>query len=254
VPATIAEFENGTVRWWDEQSLPADDLFVKEAASLCGAGAALWRFDAATATWRNAEQAGVTALALEHRLSEESRQAPLLLQRRVCNHPEITDLGLCGLCTVRVVTIRSPADPSPSILLAAFRMPGPGREADNFTIGGFAAPVDLHAGVLGPAVVKDVAMTHIDMPRHPISGGRIEGRRLPLWEAVERLALTAHGQFSEFPSVGWDIAITADGPLLVEGNYNWGVVFSQQVGSRPLGSTSFPEHLLSWLGGDANGD
>src|SRR5687767_815580 len=45
VPETLAEFEGGTVRWWCSGQLPRCDLFSKEAASLCGAGAARWEFD-----------------------------------------------------------------------------------------------------------------------------------------------------------------------------------------------------------------
>jgi hypothetical protein len=53
--------------------------------------------------------------------------------------------------------------------------------------------------------------------------------------------------FPGFPSIGWDIAITPIGPVLIEGNYNWDVVLAQQAGSRPLGGTAFPDRFLSWL-------
>jgi hypothetical protein len=68
-----------------------------------------------------------------------------------------------------------------------------------------------------------------------------------MWDAVLALAISAHRVFSQFPSVGWDVAITSDGPVLMEGNYDWGVNLVQQPGERPLGATAYPEHILSWL-------
>ena len=60
------------------------------------------------------------------------------------------------------------------------------------------------------------------------------------------LTLDAHRIFPDFPSVGWDIAIAPTGPILIEGNHNWGAVLAQQPGSRPLGKTAFPNHFISW--------
>jgi hypothetical protein len=70
---------------------------------------------------------------------------------------------------------------------------------------------------------------------------------LPEWRQVMELALAAHTAFPEFPSIGWDIAITPSGVVLIEANYNWDVVLAQQPACCGLGATSFLEHYFSWV-------
>jgi hypothetical protein len=54
--------------------------------------------------------------------------------------------------------------------------------------------------------------------KHPTTGAQIEGTRLPFWEELRSLAIRAHEAFADRVIVGWDIAIDADGPIVVEGN------------------------------------
>src|SRR5205814_2368486 len=53
---------------------------------------------------------------------------------------------------------------------------------------------------------------------HPTTYARIEGARLPFWEKTKRLAVQAHALFSDRLAIGWDIAITGEGPVIIEGN------------------------------------
>lgn len=245
---TIADFSEGQVRWWAGNSLPTVDLFAKEAQAMCGQGAMSWRWNGSG--WVD-EESGATydEARLLARLAQLSKQAPYIVQQRLSNHPELRDLSPVGLCTVRVVTVRSPSDDAPRILLCAFRIPKSGDIADNFARGGVACSIDVQTGVLGLAVLKDLHHAHLDLERHPDNGARITGRTLPCWDEVKALALRAHRCFPQFPSIGWDVAIADRGPLLLEANYNWDSVLAQQVGCCPLGATEWPGHLLAWING-----
>lgn len=245
VADTIAEFADGAVRWWTGESLPAVDLFAKEAEAMCGQGAMSWSWNGSG--WVDEEStAAYDEQALLARLRQLSKEASYVLQRRLANHSALLDLSPVGLCTVRLVTVRSPFGGSPRLLLCAFRIPKGGDIADNFARGGVACPIDRDTGVLGIAVLKDLREAHLDLYRHPDSGAAITGRKLPCWDEVKELGLRAHECFSQFPSIGWDVAITDRGPVLLEANYNWDSVLAQQVGCCPLGATEWSLHLLEW--------
>ena len=118
--------------------------------------------------------------------------------------------------------------------------------ADNFDFGGIASPVSLDEGVLGPG-----ALMHVDLAepirQHPDAGASIAGRSLPPWAAVKALALAAHAAFPTMASVGWDIAITDAGPILVEGNAVWGVDLPQLAHRMQLGDSVIPECIVERL-------
>jgi hypothetical protein len=114
---------------------------------------------------------------------------------------------------------------------------------DNFAAGGIAAPVNLCDGkVSGPAVGKNVKLgiwrSHPDT-RHPI-----EGVSVPAWEQTADLCVGAHRTIPRVAFIGWDVALSAEGPVLLEANPNWCVDLVQMPGCRPLGETVFARYYL----------
>lgn len=67
---------------------------------------------------------------------------------------------------------------------------------------------------------------------HPDTGVIFEGYRIPYFDEAIALAKRATECFYGFCSIGWDVAITADGPTLIEGNDDWGIVAHQMVEDR----------------------
>ena len=53
---------------------------------------------------------------------------------------------------------------------------------------------------------------------HPDTGARIEGVAVPDWQAVRRMALRCMRAFPDLSYAGWDVAVTQDGPVLIEVN------------------------------------
>lgn len=120
--------------------------------------------------------------------------------------------------TVRCVTFR---DRSGKIQIAAatWRM-GDGRAVvDNGSSGGIVCGIDPATGrIMGPGrtLAGDSHETH------PSSGFRFEGAGVPGIDAIFETAKAAHRAFGSLASVGWDVAMTPDGPLIIEGNDPWG--------------------------------
>jgi hypothetical protein len=68
-------------------------------------------------------------------------------------------------------------------------------------------------------------------------------RLLPDWSAALRYSKTAHRACSDFIFIGWDLAFTEHGPMLLEGNTDWAADDYQRISGKPLGSTKFSEIL-----------
>ncbi|MCK5691782.1 MAG: hypothetical protein KAI08_03005 [Bacteroidales bacterium] len=140
-----------------------------------------------------------------------------LLEEYVIQHPTIMALSSTGLNTLRVFTQIQEGEIH--FLGARFRI-SVNSPVDNMGAGNLAAPVNLDTGVLsGPGVYSDI--TREDEAVHPVSGQSITGFTVPFWEEVLDLSTRAALHTRENRSVGWDIAITENGPELIEGNHNW---------------------------------
>jgi len=240
----IAEFQDGRMKKWVDatnKGLPKVDLFAKPARGICGQGVKLYIYEESD-RYRGDHGILLTQDQLLDHISECSWEEPYVLQERLFNHPAISALSPGGLCTIRVLACRSP-DGSFEHLLSIFRMPAT-RECpnDNLATGGIAVPVDKASGILGSGITKDLAGDRI--VRHPDTGHKIVGVRIPYWHQIIQLCLQAHGAFPAFPFVGWDVAVTQDGPVLVEGNPDWGVEGLQMAHNQPLGESRFAEIFL----------
>ena len=53
---------------------------------------------------------------------------------------------------------------------------------------------------------------------HPMTGKRIPGTQIPYWDEVRAMCLSAMHRVPQVRFVAWDVAITPDGPVFIEGN------------------------------------
>lgn len=151
----------------------------------------------------------------------ETRQ--FLLEECLTQHPELARLNPSSVNTLRLITFRKAGE---AHLLAAALKIGNGGAIDNFSDGGMYTMVDDAGHTLSPAF-DDAGHTFIE---HPLTGVTIPGFVVPLFRAAVELVSKAAGVVPEIPYVGWDVAIRAEGPVLIEGNYNTGVFQAKPSG------------------------
>lgn len=222
------------------QDWPAADLFLKSAEAWGGQGMHLLRRSAQAGAWQDAGGAVVTPANIgdiAHRLLGTS---PWLLQPRLTNSVDWAELGSgpdTALATVRVVTGRLLPDGPVEIIGGFMRFALRHAVVDNLRAGGIGADYDPRTGRLQAA--RRMADRGRPLSHHPETGGRIEGRIIPRWEDIAALARQAHALVADIATLGWDIALTPDGPVLIETNPHWGVPLD-----TPLGETSYPHFLL----------
>jgi hypothetical protein len=161
-----------------------------------------------------------------------------LVQPLLRCHPAIAQImGAHGMGTVRAVTCMVRGQPR--LLLGVLKITVGDNVTDNFhhgSTGNLVAPIDLDSGVVGAAR----GSTRRDWPamaafsRHPETGHSIEGFIVPGWSEVVALALRSQQSLPSLNSTGWDIAVTADGPLVIETNARYSVDILQVAHQRGL--------------------
>ena len=155
-------------------------------------------------------------------LKSQSREGPYLLQRRIFNHVDIRELsGNDTLSSLRVTTCRFPDGRVQVLPFCFLRLPTRADvPVDNLARGAaIAYPFDAATGRLGTGG-KYGSFERFDV--HPATGQRITGYVLPYWRESVDLCRKAHAEvFSTFPTLGWDVAITEQGPVLLEMNIQW---------------------------------
>jgi hypothetical protein len=238
IPRPVAEVTTQSRAEDIAAALPERDLFVKFANLGWGIGALAFRWH--EGKWIDATGRRLDRDELARMLVGRSADGPLVVQERIFNGGSSRDLTPGGLSTLRIVTLRATRDADPAVLGAILRIPARHDAiTDNFACGGLAAPVEDPEGTLGRACTKRNVLDRLEV--HPATGRRIAGTRLAEFPAALRLAIAAHRLFPKAVSVGWDIAITDEGPTLIEGNIAWCAEFMQQVTGVPLLATAFGE-------------
>jgi len=145
-----------------------------------------------------------------------------LFQETLRPHPDIAAITNQRIATVRFLALLGPD--GVSIREAVLRLPAGDNRVDNFRrAGNLAAPIDIATGVLGPAR-RGVGVTLEICPTHPDTGVQIDGARLPDFNAAKTIIEKAAEVFPNQHIQSWDVALTDNGPSLLEvnpgGNFN----------------------------------
>lgn len=151
----------------------------------------------------------------------------ILLEELVIQHPEMNVLCPASVNTIRVMTYYNHGDPR--ILWMGMRI-GSGKSAvDNFSSGGMVAAIDPQTGCLkGDAIDKNSVSCAV----HPTTGVAFDGFHIPCFEQIEDLVLEAARKEDKILVIGWDVAISETGPVLIEGNRRPGFGLSQVLDDR----------------------
>ncbi|MBR6271421.1 MAG: hypothetical protein IKR26_04635 [Lachnospiraceae bacterium] len=128
------------------------------------------------------------------------------------NCEEIKRLNPTSLNTIRIVTVHS--ENVFRVMVACLRIGAVGADVDNVSSGGTVARIDKETGKL------DTTFRVNAFRQLPGSqAGRDEiGMQIPYWNEAVEMIKEASKVLDKIHVIGWDVAITPDGPILIEGN------------------------------------
>lgn len=146
-----------------------------------------------------------------------------LVEERLTNTPEIAALYPSSLNTFRVVTIKT-LDKRWCLAAAYLRVGAGGNVVDNIAAGGILVRVDADGRTCS------AHRNGRSLEVHPDSGTPLVGVRLAGYRPACDLALEASRKLGFVGTIGWDIAATDSGPVIVEANLWWTPSFQAALG------------------------
>ena len=162
----------------------------------------------------------------------------MFLEELIVQHKKMNTLCSSSVNTLRVMTFVN--NNKSEILYAALRVGNGVYEVDNFHKGGMGVSIDTRTGKLkGEAIDKD--LNHFK--KHPKTNIYFNNYEIPYWNEVKELVLKAALVNQKIQVVGWDVAITKNGPVLVEGNRRPGFDLVQVLSDR--GRKDIMYHVLN---------
>jgi hypothetical protein len=215
---------------------PKRDLFVKARTGSGSDGAERLRWQGAVfesdrgCRLRPEDLGGYLAT----RARAENRT--LLVQPALSNHPELPVGENAKLATARLVTGLS----TDGHVIPIFGFFIYFTQTDRLAR---VALIDVVTGRLMSAPQSRMRLNH------QLDIGSDDACTLPEWDTILQHTKVAHQACSSFVFVGWDVALTEQGPVLLEGNAHWAASEYQRLRGEPLGYTKFAEILATRLCG-----
>lgn len=153
-----------------------------------------------------------------------------VIQERLVSHADIKDL--CDSEYLQTLRVNSFIDKTGKcrIVFSVLKVITGNSISDNFAggaTGNLIAQVDVNTGKIfelyGPRKTQkgyEVVKQHdkINMPD--------DGYQIPLWPEICECIESAALKFFPVRSLGWDVAVTPKGPVIIEANIRWDPIFS----------------------------
>lgn len=135
-----------------------------------------------------------------------------LIEEYVYQHEDINKLYPESVNTLRIVTLLK--DNNPHVVFVGLRIGNLGNVVDNFNHGGLLAYVNSNGIIEEPAIDKQGKTYDI----HPYTNTKIVGYKIPYFDEAISFAKELALITPEIKYTAWDISITNNGPVVIEGN------------------------------------
>ena len=137
----------------------------------------------------------------------------VVLEQVLKQHEDMARLHPASVNTMRILT--DLVDDTVHIAYITVKMGRGGGVCDNSGQGGVLCRVDIESGRICSPATDDYFNVY---DKHPDTGIVFQGYQLPMVDEAIALAKKAARKVPQVGHVGWDVAITPDGPAIIEGN------------------------------------
>ncbi len=156
-------------------------------------------------------------------LYSEVIKSDFLFQETVIQHPALNKLNPFCLNTIRFDTFID-KEGKVDLISGYIRMSINKNHVDNISSGGCLVGIDLRTGRLKKEGYSTFSYYGVKLlSSHPITGTVFEDFEIPHFDKAKSLTLEAARLIPGLRIVGWDVAIGESGPVLIEGNSDYGM-------------------------------
>lgn len=158
---------------------------------------------------------------------DHCRENRVFLEQLVHQHPDMNALCPASVNTARIMTFNDHG--KPEILWMGLRVGNGVNAVDNFHAQGMGVAIDMQTGCLkGQGIDKDGNQFAV----HPTTGVAFDGFRLPDFQQAVELVLKGALESDKILVIGWDVAFSENGPVVIEANRRPGYDLVQMLDGR----------------------
>lgn len=221
---TFYDFRNNLVEKTDVRHLierqNSPKIFVKGYYGLHGVGISVFK-----KTAKGYENEEGHQLCAEYFTKNCAGQL-LVVQAGIVQHESLNKVYSKAVNTLRVVT-RNNSDGTSEILGAVIKFARGGVQVDNLYFGSISVAIEKETGHL-----KGSGITYyntLKFKTHPDTQVVFDGIKIEFWDEVKSIVLNASQKFNKIHILGFDIAISDQGPVIVEMNEAPGIHVMQML-------------------------
>lgn len=158
---------------------------------------------------------------------EELKEKDCFIEELVIQNDEWSKLNPHSLNTIRAVT--KCINGKSELIFAVARIGSGDSIVDNFHKGGVGVKVNIEKGILEG---KTIDKNNNESDRTTKTQVLVDGFKIPFWKEIQEMCCEAAKVNDKVNIVGWDVAITNDGPVIIEGNRGPGMDIIQVLYNR----------------------
>lgn len=150
-----------------------------------------------------------------------------IFQELILQHDVLKKVNQSSINSLRVVSYKNEKN-EVEILSGFIRMGRKGAIVDNAHAGGIVVPFNKETGKLCAEGLQLIDNGGGVFYKHPDTGIIFDNFQIPHYGQVKELVKEASSLF-KFPFLGWDVAITPNGPVIVEVNHDFHLLLSDRM-------------------------
>ncbi len=150
-----------------------------------------------------------------------------IFQELILQHEVLKQINFSSINTLRIVTYKNKKNEM-EILSGFMRVGRKGAIVDNAHAGGIVIPFNKETGKMCAEGLQLIDNGGGIFYKHPDTGIIFDKLQIPHYIEVKKMVTKASSLF-KFPFLGWDVALTPNGPIIIEANHDFHLLLSDRM-------------------------